>query len=351
MGEIVDHRNADPATRRPNLAARRGPADRRASATWRTRRAFGDPDRTGSPLYVKEPGDRRLLPRQRRRPLQQRRRQQDGLPDLAGRHVQRPDHHRHRRRRHRPAKTGQALPAASTSRSPRAATTPTSACVLDQSCQTLWQRHRRLHGGELHQRRTRRRSRPSCAATPADQPAAGRRHDQLPDRHDDARALQQRDRARRRPSSRPGRLWSRDDGRSGAATPRRGTDAWTERPAPTPSRRPRLVVADRGGADRAPGRTGRPTCTSSSGGSSTTTPAAARATTTAARSRSTTWDAAPPVDVATCRGSTARNRCRQRLRQPGRGPEGLRRGQPRLGRQPARPVVASPARASSRSSR
>ena len=47
-----------------------------------------------APCYV----ERARVRRPRRRALQQRRRQQDGVPDLPGRLVQRPDDHRHRRR-------------------------------------------------------------------------------------------------------------------------------------------------------------------------------------------------------------------------------------------------------------
>ena len=87
MGEIIDHRyvtGADVPSH--DLGARRGPAglpDRR-SATSRTRPRSSDPDRTGSPLYVKEPCCG--YPDGGRRAHQLRRRQQDVLPGLAGRH-------------------------------------------------------------------------------------------------------------------------------------------------------------------------------------------------------------------------------------------------------------------------
>ena len=58
----------------------------------------GDPDRTWQPALRQGESATRLLPRQRRRAHQLRRRQQDVLPGLPGRHVQRADDHRHRRR-------------------------------------------------------------------------------------------------------------------------------------------------------------------------------------------------------------------------------------------------------------
>ncbi len=124
IGEIIDHRNP---RRRQRLGVedRRGPAGR--SAHMRSHegpaRSPASPTQMTSDLLWPA-GD--VTTTTARVHLQRRRRQQDGLPDLAGRHLQRRDHHRHRRR----ATRAWPRPACSTSTrsrgSPPARSTPTS---------------------------------------------------------------------------------------------------------------------------------------------------------------------------------------------------------------------------------
>ena len=157
------------ATRRPAGRSAEDLPGRRDSATCRTRPLFNDPDRMTSALC----GGRHVsVPRQRRCALQQRRRQQDRLPDLAGRarSTARPS----------PASTPPTPRLTKTARAlPRRASRPLTsgsdyadlADVLDQSCQDLRGRgHRRLHGRRLHQRARRDRGHRAAAPRPRNAP-------------------------------------------------------------------------------------------------------------------------------------------------------------------------------------
>ena len=91
IGEIVDHSNGtddDSAWQLGELVP--GGAIR----SMKDPTLFGQPDKMTSPLLR----DVRCPLGQRRRARQRRRRQQDGVPHLPGRHLQRPHGDRHRRR-------------------------------------------------------------------------------------------------------------------------------------------------------------------------------------------------------------------------------------------------------------
>ena len=106
IGEIVDHRNPlSPATTPAGPSARTCRAAAIRSLKDPTHPSPQQPRPDDEPDYSVG----RHLRRQRRRAPQRRRRQQDGLPDLAGRHLQRPapitgiDGERHRPHQDRPA--------------------------------------------------------------------------------------------------------------------------------------------------------------------------------------------------------------------------------------------------------
>ena len=162
MGEIVDHRNT--------LVA--------GDAAW----PLGEDIPGGADPQPEQPaGDERARPddespvglrhvrvrRQRRRAHQQRRRQQDGVPDLPGRLVQRPDDHRHRRRRRRRWPRRPRSTTTSSSGSRPAATTRTSPTSSSRPARTS--STAASHGftaGQLHERRQGGAPRPSCAPRP-----------------------------------------------------------------------------------------------------------------------------------------------------------------------------------------
>ena len=97
IGEIIDHRNGADDDSAWNfgedlpLDARDGQP---ALRSLKDPTLYGQPDNTQSSLYDSERRQRR----RRGRARQRRHRRQDGVPDLAGRHLRRPDDHRDRRR-------------------------------------------------------------------------------------------------------------------------------------------------------------------------------------------------------------------------------------------------------------
>ena len=302
-------------------------------------RRWSDPDRMTSSLVTST----RREPRPRRRAHQQRRRQQDGVPDLPGRHVQRPDRHRHRRRRpdagqdgrallrrHRPAHLRQRL--RQPGRRPRA----------DLPGLRRQRQPARLHRRRLHERRQGGRSRPSCAPRPSNAP-------QPADAPRPARPARSACSSTARPVPRStaftaGPAWSAAATRSRAATRPPATT-----PGTPPTRRATTHQPARLWRRRSPcPPASRRTCGSSSGGCSTTraatyydggtvevdntpTPYAA-----VRRVRRCPWVNGPTQNLAGDRNA---------------GREGLRVRQPRLGGQPGRPLGASTARRCGRSSR
>ena len=299
--------------------------------------SFGDPDRMTSPNYVLDSE----LPRQRRRPPQQRRRQQDGLPDLPGRR-------RSTARRSR----------ASTARDTGLTKTGTLYFDVIQGL-TSGSDYADLADGPRAELPG-----PAWPAPPGSpRPTATNVHkadarDRAPHHADQRTAARRRAETPARPAPRCGCCsTARPARRQRSSLARR---AWTRAPGPCPSRAPTATYAI--GPTRAPARTSwfgldtchgahpaltassavalpagpaEPTCGSSTGG-----PARLRRLDVLRRRHR--------------RGRRRRRRGRLRRRRAGlpwvNGPttisshgipqaEGLRRRQPRLGRQPAGPVV------------
>ena len=339
FGEIIDHRNVGPRRHADQLAASARILRSARSANIANPPAFGDPDRTGSPLYVKETCAAAATPTTTTvsTPTPASATRRSTWPRRAARSTAR------RSPASTPAttltKSGQALAARRPAADVRAATTPTWASSLNQACHTLCSGTGVIHRGQLHGGRTRRRSRPSCAATPAQQPAAGGRHGHLPGRRRAAGALRQRDRHAGDQVHVAGpRLVPQRGAADSGQVAHSGTGRLVQRESRPPARRPwPRQRRSRSRPDR------RRTCTSTSGGCSTT-------STQQLLRRRDGRDQRDAARARRCRGSTGPAR-RSSAPQPGRRPAGLRRGQPGLPGQPTRPDVVRRRRTSSRSSR
>ena len=200
MGEIIDHRNTLVAGDAGLAAGEDLPGGALRNMSNPHSPAFNDPDRMTSAHYYPKPVATRYR-RRGRGAHQQRRRQQDGVPDLAGRLVQRSDDHGHRRRRPDAEQDGARCTTTSIVRLTSGSDYANLADVLEQTCADFASANPRLHRRRLRQRAqggARHR-----AAHHADQrPAAGGRRGSLPQRGRLPRRCSTARPARRRRSSR-----------------------------------------------------------------------------------------------------------------------------------------------------